>query len=188
MKKLIPIIFLLTFSCKKSSPIAALKITDMPLKTGDSWSYKVTNYPATQTDTAVYVIGSPTGVVTSVYGTHTFINGIAVDSGTVSVTANTRSYSGDNGLQFFAGSGLFDGWNLTFPISTQSSWSVSGGTVKVVAAYPNLTIAGSSYKNVYILLRAAITPGGTENDTMYIAPGVDIIQWNGFPLIAYHLQ
>ena len=188
MKRLIPILFLLVFACKKSDTIPAIQITDIPLKTGDSWSYKVTNYPATQTDTAVYIIGSQTGAVSSVYATHTFINGAAVDSGIVSVSANTRSYSGDNGLQFFAGSGLFDGWNLTFPISTQSSWSVSGGTVKVVAAYPNLTIGGNGYNNVYILLRAAITPGGTENDTIYIAPGVGIIQWNGFPLVSYHLQ
>lgn len=190
MKKLIPVLFLLAFACKKSDTIPAMQLSDMPLKGGDSWSYAVTNFPATQTDTAVYQIASAMSVfgATVTYYTTTSIKGSAVDSGTINLNSNTVTYTANNGIQTYAGSGLFDGWILNFPISSQSSWSATGGTIKVIASSPNLTVGGNNYKNVYTLLRTVITPGGIVNDTLLIAPQVGIVKWNGFPLVSYHLQ
>lgn len=165
-------------------------MSDIPLKGGNSWSYAVTNFPATQTDTAVYQILNPMSVfgATVTYYTTTTIKGNIVDSGTIASGTPSITYAGDNGIQTFAGSGLFDGWVLTFPITAQSSWSASGGTIKVIATSPSVTVGGNSYQNVYTLLRTVITPGGYVNDTMLLAPKIGIIKWNGFPLVSYHLQ
>jgi hypothetical protein len=190
MKKLIPVMFLFACACKKSDTIPAMQMSDMPLKGGNSWSYAVTNYPATQTDTAVYQIANAMSVfgATVTYYTTTTIKGVVVDSGTINSGSPSITYVGDNGVQTFAGSGLFDEWVLTFPITAQSSWSAAGGTIKVIAGYPNITLGGNNYKNVYTLLRSVITPGGMVNDTLYIAPQIGIVQWNRFPLVSYHLQ
>ena len=162
----------------------------MPLKGGNSWSYAVTNYPATQTDTAVYQILNPISVfgATLTYYTTTTVKGNIVDSGTIVSGTPSITYTGDNGIQTFAGSGLFDGWVLTFPITAQSSWAGSGGTIKVIATSANLSLGGNNYQNVYTLLRSVITPGGVVNDTLLLAPKIGIIKLNGFPLVSYHLQ
>ena len=191
MKKLITALLLLTFACKKpADTIPAMQMSEMPLKGGDSWCYAVTNYPPTQTDTAVFQIANAMSVfgATITYYTTTSIKGVVVDSGAINSGTPSISYTGDNGVQTFAGSGLFDEWTLTFPISSQSSLSSSGGTVKVIASSASQTVAGNSYNNVYTLLRTVITPGGPVNDTMLIAPNVGIIKYNGFPLVSYHLQ
>ncbi len=191
IKALLPGFLMLVFACKKAdNSIPAMQMNDMPLKGGDSWSYAVTNFPATQTDTAVFQIANAISVFggTITYYTTTSIKGVVVDSGNINSGTPSVSYKGDNGVQTFAGSGLFDEWVLTFPISAQSSWSASGGTVKVIAASANIAVGGNSYKNVYTLLRTVTTPGGMVNDTMLIAPGIGIIKYDGFPLVSYHLQ
>jgi hypothetical protein len=190
MKKLIPVLFLLAFACKKTSNIPSLQITDLPLKGGNSWTYLVTNFPATQTDTAVFQILGPMSVFgnTITYYTTTSIRGSVVDSGTITQSPTVVTYTGDNGIQTFAGSGLFDGWGLNFPITPQSSWGPSDATTKVVSVSANLTLAGNNYANVYTLARTTITPGGPVIDTLLIAPKIGIIKWHGFPLLSYHLQ
>jgi len=191
IKYLIPFLFLSVFACKKTNPaIPAIQMSQMPLKGGDSWSYAVTNYPATHTDTAVYQIANAMSVfgATVTYYTTTTIKGTVVDSGTINSGTPSITYTSDNGVQTYAGSGLFDNWILTFPISAGSSWSASGGTIKVIAASASLSVGGNNYNNVYTLLRTVITPGGMVNDTMLIAPNVGIIKYDGFPLVSYHLQ
>ena len=190
MKNLIPILFLLAFSCKKSAIAPTLQISDLPLKVGNSWTYLVTNYPATQTDTAVFKLFGPlTGVGNALtfYST-TSIHGNVVDSGTVTQSLTVVTYIGHNGLQTFAGSGMFDGWALDFPMASQSTWSPSGATTKVIAVNASLTVQGNNYTNVYTIARTTITPGGPVTDTMLIAPKIGIIQWHGFRLLSYHLQ
>ena len=91
MKKLIPILLLLAFACKKyETQTNAQTINAITLKVGDSWSYQVTNYPATQTDTAVFTIIAQTSDTAAhiagsdtIFKTQTTINGIVVDSGTI---------------------------------------------------------------------------------------------------------
>jgi hypothetical protein len=192
MKKLIPILLLLAFACKKSNNTTNLQMTDVPLRVGNSWTYLVTNYPVTETDTATFAIVSQTTINSdsTVFKTQTSIRGVVVDSGTISKTSSTSAYTywGDNGHQFFAGSGLFDGWRLTFPIQPKSGWSTSGGSIQVVASNQTVTIEGIQYINVYTLVRSAITPGGQLADTMLVAPRIGIIKYDGFPLVAYQIQ
>lgn len=191
LKYLVPILLLMVFACKKTdTTVPAMQLSDMPLKGGNSWSYAVTNYPATHTDTAVYQIANAMSVfgATVSYYTTTTIKGTVVDSGTINSGTPTITYTSDNGVQAYAGSGLFDNWILTFPITAQSSWSASGGTIRVIAASASLSVGGNNYNNVYTLLRTVITPGGMVNDTMLIAPNVGIIKYDGFPLVSYHLQ
>ena len=190
MKKLLPFLFVLVFGCKKTDTASSLQISDMPLKGGNSWKYAVTNFPATEADTAVFQIAGPYaingGPVT--YTTKTSIRGVVVDSGIISLATSSLTYTGNNGLQTFAGSGLFDGWVLNFPMSSQSSWTATGATIKVISSGQILSLGGNTYLNVYTLCRTSVTPGGMVNDTLSIAPQVGIVQWHGFPLVSYHLQ
>ncbi len=190
MKKLLPFLFMLAFACKKTDNSPSVNLSDIPLKAGNSWSYAVTNYPATETDTAVFQIAGPYaingGPIT--YTTKTSIRGLTIDSGIISQTASSLTFTGNNGLQTFAGSGLFEGWTLNFPISSQSSWTATGATIKVISSGQTLSLGGNNYTNVYTLCRTSVTPGGAVNDTLSIAPNVGIVQWHGFPLVSYHLQ
>jgi hypothetical protein len=191
IKFLVPLLLFTVFACKKTTPgIPVMQMSDMPLKGGDSWSYAVTNYPATETDTAMFQVLNAASVFngTITYYTSTTVKNALVDSGTINQGGASVTYHGNNGVQTFAGSGLFDGWVLTFPINSQSSWSASGGTIKVIAASASVTVGNNSYSNVYTLLRTVITPGGVVNDTMLIAPNVGIIKYDGFPLVSYHVQ
>ena len=190
-KSLLPLLFLLAFACKKTNTaIPAMQMSDMPLKGGDYWSYAVLGDLATQPDTATYQIANASSVfgATVTYYTTTSIKGTVVDSGSINSGTPSITYVSDNGVQTYAGSGLFDNWVLTFPISAVSSWSASGGTIKVIAATGSMQVGGGNYKNVYTLLRTVITPGGMVSDTMLVAPGVGIIKYDGFPLVSYHLQ
>ena len=205
MKKLIPILLLLAFACKKyETQTNAQTINAITLKVGDSWSYQVTNYPATQTDTAVFTIIAQTSDTAAhiagsdtIFKTQTTINGIVVDSGTITqigmwcslcnYTPITITYHGDNGIQTFAGSGLFDTWELDFPMSSPTTFKSSTQTATVTAAGQTLSIGGHTYTNVYTLTRTLITPGGLITDTILIAPTIGIIKWNNFPLVSYHL-
>jgi len=190
MKKLIPALLLLICACQKSNTTTGIQTTDVPLRVGNSWTYVVTNFPVTQSDTATYQIISQSIINSdsTVFKTQTSIAGVVVDSGIITKTSTTYNYWGDNGVQFFAGSGLFDGWRLTFPMLPQTSWNASGGSVQVVASGQNVTVAGIPYINVYTLVRNAITPGGGEADTMLVAPRIGIIKYNGFPLVSYQIQ
>lgn len=192
MKKLSPLLLLLllAFACKKTNNIPSVQISQMPLKGGDSWSYAVTNYPATQTDTAVYQIAQASSVFggTVTYYTTTSIKGVVVDSGSINVTNNTITYIGDDGVQTYAGSGLFDNWVLTFPLSSSSLWAGTGANIKVTASGQNLTVGGNNYTNVYTMVRTSITPGGMVTDTLLISPGIGIVKYDGFPLVSYHLN
>jgi len=192
MKKIIPLLLLVFFACKKTdNPVVAIQLSDMRVKVGNSWSYVVTNYPATETDTAVYKLtGSFVPFVGNnvMFNTQTSIKGIAVDSGLLELSDSSISYVAYNGVQTYAGSGLFDGWQLMFPLSSTSSYTVNGANFKVIASGQNLTVAGNNYTNVYTLLRSSITPNGTVYDTLLIAPHVGILKWHGFPLVSYHLQ
>jgi len=188
MKKIIPVLFLLAFGCKKSDTNGSLQMSDIPLRVGDSWSYVVTNYPVTETDTALFQVVSLTTINadSSVYKTITSIRGVVVDSGIICKTGSTYAYAGDNGRQTYAGSGLFDGWTLTFPISATPG-AGNGNSVKVVSTNQIVTISGTPFINVTTLARTSITPGGVITDTMLLAPRIGIIQWDGAPIVGYHI-
>jgi hypothetical protein len=192
MRKLFPFVLLILFSCHKEKNISPYNYT---LAVGDSWTYQVTNYPATATDTVVFKItaggpfsalGGPT--LGTLFNTQTTMHGLVVDSGTIARGSNYYNYHGANGVQTFAGSGLFDGWVFTMPFQSNSSWSVIGGTAHVLSSGQNLTILGNSYTNVTVLTRTTITPGGSVTDTLYVAPGIGIVKWYNMQLISYHLQ
>lgn len=191
MKNLLLVILIFLFACKKhNSPTVPMQLSDMPIKEGNSWSYAVTNYPPTETDTAVFQISQASSVFNGVvtYYTTTSIKGAIVDSGIITVNSSDVNYIGANGIQTFAGSGLFDNWILPFPISADSGWAGTNLGISIIGADQSITIAGNNYKHVYTLKRTFLTPGGNSNDTLMIVPKVGIVQWHGFPLVSYHLQ
>ena len=188
MKKIIAVLMLLAFGCKKTDTNAGLQMTDIPLRVGDSWTYLVTNYPVTETDTAVFQIVSLTAINadSSLYKTQTSIRGVVVDSGVVCKTGATYAFAGDNGRQTYAGSGLFDGWTLTFPISATPG-TANGNSVQVVSTNQTVTVSGTPFIKVTTLVRTAITPGGVVTDTLLLAPRIGIIAGDGAPIVAYHI-
>jgi hypothetical protein len=190
MKKIIPVLLLVVFACRKSDTITDIQMTDVPIKVGNSWTYLVANYPVTESDTATFTIVSQTTITSdsTLFKTQTSIKGVLVDSGTISKNASAYTFWGDNGHQFFAGSGLFDGWRLAFPIKPGTGFSTSGGSIQIVASDQSLTVAGTPYIHVYTLVRSAITPGGGLSDTMLVAPRIGIIEYDGFPLVGYQIQ
>ena len=189
MKAKILVLYLLMtlLACKKPSN-STLLMSEMPLRAGDSWSYLVGDYPLTETDTATFFIGSvQRNVDITIYKTFTTVKQHVVDSGQITQTTNAITYTGFNGRQTFAGSGLFDGWYFLFPLNAGGSYSFAGQTVQVVSAGQSVTLHGNYYINVVTLARTVITPGGPVNDTVLIAPRIGIIQWGGFPIISYRL-
>jgi hypothetical protein len=183
MRKLIPLALIILLSCHKEKTNTGTAC--YPLAVGDSWTYQVTNFPATQTDTAVFQIVSVSSVNSNtIYTTQTSIHGVVVDSGTITQSSAGYTYYGDNGIQTFAGSGLFDGWVLNCPLQPGASW----GSERVISSGQSLSISGSSYSNVFIITQNEVTPGGPVIDTLYVAPGIGILKLYNTQLISYQLN
>jgi hypothetical protein len=183
VRKLFPLILPILLSCHKEKTVTGTSC--YPLAVGDNWTYQVSDYPVTQIDTAVFqIVGMLQGNANTVYTTQTIIHGAAVDSGTITQSATGYTYYGYNGVQTFAGSGLFDGWVLNCPLQAGTSW----GTEQVISSGQTLSILGRSYTNVFIIIQNEITPAGPVIDTLYVAPATGILKLYNTQLISYQLN
>jgi hypothetical protein len=166
-------LLVLVYSCHKNTGSSLVDISGFPLKAGDSWTYQVFDSIHNVTDTAVFSItGSYTLNGGPVYHTtQTNISGVIVDSGLIIQSADSIIYQP-------AGNGLFSDLTLLFPLAQGSKWHTRfyGDSVYVIATNLNRSVLGSNYDSICNVGRIRSVPDLYINQSVYIAPGVGIIE------------
>ena len=179
MKNPVPffILLLLIASCHKTQQqqhFTTVNMSDYPVNTGNTWTYQVWDSINNITDTAVFKITTKTvlNADTSIYNFQTTVNGVAVDSGTITQSLTAFTYLS------LTSNTLFESLRLAFPINANSHWQghIPGDTLNVISGSANFTVLGNTYSNVCSFHRSLIIPDYYVQATAYLAPGVGIVQ------------
>tara|TARA_R110002050_G_scaffold190268_1_gene324915 strand:+ start:2163 stop:2801 length:639 start_codon:yes stop_codon:yes gene_type:complete len=196
---------LFSASCKKNTePIKLVeeKFTsdNYPVKIGNWWKYKVTDFYSGTIDTLVVEVVSE---VDNSNGSMSYRcelkqNGSIVDSSIIIVSEVEFSYKGLNPYYSY-----FGDYKLTFPFNAGSFWegAYSTDTVIVTSRIDKFTINGTEYSPIYNLKRSFYLGGGYSlTQFQMITPKVGIVnqsidlfdganaQKQNFDLIDYHLN
>ena len=178
MKKLIPILLVLTGSCHKDPVITYnnINMADYPIAVNNKWTYQVSDSINNTVDTAVFKINAEMAINndTLFFTTQTLMHGAVVDSGTIMKTATSYIYSPN-------GYGLFDRLKLTFPMHLNSAWGgpiVNGDTLTVSQVITSLNVLGVNYLNVLDIKRSLIIPDYYVSQQVEMAPHIGIVQQN----------
>ena len=187
---------LIAFGCKKDHNVMnQASLSDFPLATGDSWTYRIDDSINHTTQNAVFTItGSYTLNGPTFYTTQTVIGGVVVDSGGIISSHDSVIYQPN-------GQGLFSDVTLLLPLTPNSNWHTRyyGDSVFVLAADISFSVLGNAYDSVYNIGRIQSVPDLYIHQNLYIAPHVGIIQetieispWipvnKTIRLVSYHLH
>jgi hypothetical protein len=194
------VLFIVLISCNKE-PVTnnvynGFQSIDFPIKVGNWWKYKVTDFYGGTIDTLIVEVVDK--ITNETYRCELRYNNSVVDSAIITVSETTLSYEGLN--QDYS---YFGNFKLTFPFNDNDSWIgfYNPDTVVVTSVIDDFTINGMAFSPVYNLKRSFFLGGGYSlTQFMMITPEIGIInqsidlfdganaQKQNFDIIEYNLN
>lgn len=194
------LLFVVLLSCDKDPIINngsnGFQSTDFPIKVGNWWKYKVTDFYGGTIDTLVIEVMNK--IDNENYHCELIYNNSVVDSALINITETTFTYEGLNQDYSF-----FGNFKLSFPFNEDDNWVgfYNPDTVVVTSEINEFTINGETFSPVYNLKRSFFLGGGYSlTQFMMVAPKVGVInqsidlfdganaQKQNFDIIEYNLN
>jgi hypothetical protein len=142
------VLFIVLISCNKE-PVTnnvynGFQSIDFPIKVGNWWKYKVTDFYGGTIDTLIVEVVDK--ITNETYRCELRYNNSVVDSAIITVSETTLSYEGLN--QDYS---YFGNFKLTFPFNDNDSWIgfYNPDTVVVTSVIDDFTINGMAFSPVY---------------------------------------